>query len=173
MRQEARAATSGSAQAKAGSDGGGASKRAKIGDLLFAMAKKHPGKLFTYQEIAKEVYERRITPRKEHTETKSIANSGASVREYLQKKYNVDLKVENGSMRALVTDDDKARNRLPQTEARVASAHRQHARSVAIVDPRKLKDQELRTAFETRHAPIAKFGDKIAGLLPTRKPDKD
>lgn len=150
---------------------GKGSKRQRIGDYLIGMAKKQPGKLFSYREIAKEVFGLRSLPHKDDAFTRSVAHSGGSVRAYLQKR-NIDLAVQNASMRALMTDEDKVRIRLPQTEATVASAHRRHAESVAIVDPRKLKKED-RESFENRFLKIAQFGQKIAGLLPTRKPDRD
>lgn len=147
------------------------SRRQRVGDYLMTMAKKSPGEFFSYQAIAKVLYDRKIMPKKDHAETKAVANLGASVRDYLQKKYNADLAVMGGAMRALITDEDKARHRLPKTRERVASAHRQHERSVAIVDGRKIRDEELKASFE-KDQQIAKFGTKIAGLLPTRKPDR-
>lgn len=143
----------------------------RIGEFIYQMEKKKPGHLWSYPVIAKELFDLARLPKKDDARVKLVANKGASVRDYLQKTYGADLLVANGSMRALITDDDKVRHRLPKTRARVASAHRQHARSCDVVDPRGLKDSDAKESFEG-HKKIAQYGERVIGLLPSRKPER-
>lgn len=148
----------------------GQSRRQKIAEFLIEMAKKSPGTLFSYPQIAKAIFNCKTMPRINDTETMAVARSGTSVREYLQKNHQADLMTANGHMRALVTDDDKVRWRLRKTTIKIAGAVRAHQASLAITDDRKIKSNELKTELRSVHRPIAKLGQEAVALLPDKGP---
>jgi len=146
------------------------SKSQTIAEFLMQRSKSHPGLLFGYPQIAKEIYERRALPKHDSMECRSVQSVAGGVRKYLQENYGADLLVLHKSMRALVTDDDKVAWRVRNTGSRMSSAAKAHARAVELVKESGIHDRKLKVEFKDSYTPIAKLGNEIVTLLPSKKP---
>jgi hypothetical protein len=144
----------------------------RIAHFLHWMGGRHPGTPVAPNLIWKAIMSLPRTPRLDSDESRMAACACSRARPIMKEQYKRSIVYERGlGYRATTSDEDTASTQLRADASRLVSAQRGLAATAAIINPAKIKNDELRSWVTKGVLPTLKalsHDERITKLLPQK-----